>query len=319
VYHDLGCCRDPPDKPSGIGLSSQNLSGFCRLAGPCRANFQPPGMVGLSCEFWRNALLVLLGPSFDGTNESVQRLASATGLVAYDLRSRIKPGWWGVIRAVGDAEQARQLAARLRKDGFPVVAVDVTAAMDPERRDVRLKGARLETAELVLVVREREMQIPYAAILALVRGEMGSGLHAALSRVARPSSSTFRAVVPSSVDLQAHRDHGIEEYQALDLHFHTAKWFGRVDARAFDFSFLAGATGHPLRDLDLLAEELSRRSGVRVDKGARMSSLASHALQGQRRITPAPGRAPEVFLDVFDGYSRLIAEAELEAFRHRGG
>jgi hypothetical protein len=263
-------------------------------------------------------LLVLLGPSFDGTNESFERLARATGLVAYDLRSRIKPGWWGVIRALGDAEQARQLAARLRKDGFPVVAVDVDAAMDRERRDVRLKGARLENAELVLVVREREMKIPYAAILALVRGEVGSGLPAAHSRGPRPSSSTFRAVVPSSVDLQVHRDHGVDAYQALDLHFHTAKWFGRVDARAFDFSFLSGATGHPLRDLDLLAEELSRRSGVRVDRGARMSSLASHALQRQHRITPVPGRSPELSRDVFDGYSRLIAEAELEAFR-RGG
>jgi hypothetical protein len=264
-------------------------------------------------------LLVLLGPSFDGTSESYQRLAEATGLVAYDLRARIKPGWWGVIKALADAEQAELMATRLRKDGFPVVAVDVADAWDPERRTVKLQAVRLESAQSILVVRDREMAIPYAAILALVRGEVGGGSTAAPPRSMRSSSSTFRAVVPNSSDLQVHREHSPEAYHALDIHFHTAKWFGRVDARAFDFSGLPGVTGHPLRDLEVLVEELSRRSGVRIDKGAKMSSLTSYALQGQRRMTPIPGRSQEPPPDVFDGYSRLVAEAESSAFQHKAG
>jgi hypothetical protein len=265
---------------------------------------------------WRVHLLVLLGPSFDGTADSFQRLAEATGLVAYDLRSRIKPGWWGVIRALGDAEQAELMATRLRKEGFPVVAVDVNSAWDPERRAVKLQGVRLESAELVLLVREREMAIPYAAILALVRGEMGSGSQTTHARARRPSSSAFRAVVPSSADLQV-RDHGAEAYQALDIHFHTAKWFGRIDPRSFDFSTVPNATGHSLRDLEVLVEELARRSGVRIDKGAKMSSLAPYSLHGQRRITPIPGRPQEPPPDPFDGYTRLVAEAESSAFQHK--
>ncbi len=261
-------------------------------------------------------MLVLLGPSFDGTNDSFQRLADATGLVAYDLRSRIKPGWWGVIRALGDAEQAELLATRLRKEGFPVVAVDVNSAWDPERRAVKLQGARLEGAELVLLVREREMAVPYAAILALVRGELGSGSQTAQRRMRRPSSSTFRAVVPTAADLQV-REHGTEAYQTLDIHFHTARWFGRVDPRAFDFATVPNATGHSLRDLELFVEELARRSGVRIDKGAKMSSLAPYALHGQRRFTPIPGRSQEPPPDPFDGYSRLVAEAEFSAFQHK--
>ena len=261
-------------------------------------------------------MLVLLGPSFDGTNASFQRLAEATGLVAYDLRSRIKPGWWGVIRALGDAEQAELMAARLRKEGFPVVAVDVNSAWDPERRPVKVQGARLESAELVLVVREREMAIPYAAILALVRGELGSGSQVTHGRPRRVSSSTFRAVVPSSADLQV-RDLGTESYQALDIHFHTAMWFGRVDPRGFDFTGMPNVTGHPLRDLEGFVEELAHRSGVRIDKGAKMSSLAPYSLHGQRRITPVPGRSQEPPPDPFDGYTRLVAEAESAAFQHR--
>ncbi len=263
-------------------------------------------------------MLVLLGPSFDGSHESFQRLAEATGLVAYDLRSRIKPGWWGVIRAVGDEEQAELLAARLRREGFPVVAVDVSSAWDPDRRLVVLTSACLEDAELVLGVRGREMRIPYAAILALVRGEVGSGAHSQSPRAPRPSSSTFRAVVPSSTDLQVHRDHGGEAFQALDIHFHTAKWFGRVDARTFDFSAIPGASGHPLRDLERFVDLLGSRSGVRIDKGAKMSSLAPYALQGQRRLTPIPGRPLQPAPDPFDGYSRLVAAAEISAVARPG-
>lgn len=262
-------------------------------------------------------MLVLLGPSFDGSNEGFARLAEATGLVAYDLRSRIKPGWWGVIRALGDVEQAEQLALRLRKDGFPVVTVELGVAWSSERRFVKVQGLTFTDAELVLEVRDRKMSVPYAAVLAIVRGEVG-GLRAPVSVRATKSSASFRAVIPSAADLDA-RDAGRgEAYQVADVHFHTVTWVGRLDARSFDFSQVAGATGHPLRDLDLLIEELSRRSGCRVDRGARMSSLAPYALQGQRRgNTPVPGRPQDPDPDPFDGYSRLVAEAELEAFRHR--
>jgi hypothetical protein len=50
--------------------------------------------------------LVLLGPGFDGSDQGYQTLARATGLVLYDLRSRVKPGSWGLVKSFGDAGQA---------------------------------------------------------------------------------------------------------------------------------------------------------------------------------------------------------------------
>lgn len=261
-------------------------------------------------------MLVLLGPSFDGSSSGLAKLAEVTGLVAYELRARIKPGCWGVIRALADPEQAHDLAARLQREGFPVVAVTLEQAWSPERRFVKAQAVRLEPEALLLRVREREMVLPYAAVLVIVRGEAGAD-----SRPPRSlgvSSATLRAV--GLGDAAARRDttgRSTDAFQAADLHFHTARWVARVDPRVTDLSQIDGATGVTLPDLELLAGELGRRTGARVDRGSRMSSLASYAMQGHRAPPPTAALGAEPLPDRFDGYSRLVGEAELAAHRAR--
>ena len=55
-------------------------------------------------------MLVLLGPSFAGGDAEYQRLSKVTGMVAYDLRSRVKPGSWGLVKALADETEAARLA-----------------------------------------------------------------------------------------------------------------------------------------------------------------------------------------------------------------
>jgi len=262
-------------------------------------------------------MLVLLGPSFDGSPEGFAKLAEATGLVTYDLRSRIKPGWWGVIRSLADQAQVEDLVQRLRRAGFPVVAVELERVWSPDRQFVKAQALRLESGGLVLRVRDQEMELPYAAVLAIVRGEVGADSRPP-PRSKGPSSATFRAVV-GGVEANVFRDtagRAVDAFQAADLHFHTVRWSARVDPRTTDLTSVPGTTGVPARDLDRITAEIAARTGLRVDQGSRMSSLASYAMQVHR--PPAPGSAPpDAVLDRFDGYSRLVAEAELAASRAR--
>jgi len=78
-------------------------------------------------------MLVLLGPSFAGGDAEYQRLSKATGMVAYDLRARLKPGTWGLIKALADAVEAERLSTALLAEGFPIVVVPREVATDPER------------------------------------------------------------------------------------------------------------------------------------------------------------------------------------------
>ena len=55
-------------------------------------------------------MLVLLGPSFAGGDADYQRLSKATGMVAYDLRARLKPGMWGLVKALADEAEAERLS-----------------------------------------------------------------------------------------------------------------------------------------------------------------------------------------------------------------
>jgi hypothetical protein len=261
-------------------------------------------------------MLVLLGPAFDGSQASFAKLAAVTGLVVYDLRARIKPGWWGVIRALGDPEQAQDLVARLRKEGFPVVMIATELAWGADRQFVKAQALRLDAEELVLRVRDQDMNLPYAAVLAIVRGEVGSEPRPSV-RVRVPSSATFRAVV-GATDSAALRDlsgRASDSFQAADVHFHTVRWSARIDPRTTDLSTVPGVTGVPARDLDTVTAELARKTGLRVDQGSRLSSLASYALQGHRGASPMQGSGADLSLDRFDGYSRLVAEAELAALR----
>ncbi len=259
-------------------------------------------------------MLVMLAPSFDGSSDAYLRLAKATGLVLYDLKARVKPGVWGVVKALADEAQASALAERLLAEGFPVFVVPREVAHDPNRRIVAIRSLEIHADRFLLHLREREMPIPFGALCCIVRGEVHLG-HVP-SRSITPSSSTFRAVVPSNSDVQVFRESqsssNFEAYAAADLHFTTVLWVARIDVRSFDFSALGATSESPAADLDLLVDELSARTGVRVDRGVRASSVASVLLQrGGAPSSQAPRSSREAAGDDrFDPYSRLIAEAE---------
>ena len=185
-------------------------------------------------------MLVMLAPSFDGSSDAYARLARATGMVAYDLKSRVKAGVWSVVRALGDEAQASDLAQRLHAANFPVFVVPRDLAHDPNRRIVTIRSLEMGTDHIILHLREREMAIPFGALTCIVRGEVHLGQVPA--RSVTPSSSTFRAVVPGTSDVQVFRESlsasNFEAYAAADLHFATVLWVARIDARSFDFSVL---------------------------------------------------------------------------------
>ncbi|HYQ30000.1 MAG TPA: hypothetical protein VER04_22375, partial [Polyangiaceae bacterium] len=79
-------------------------------------------------------MLVMLAPSFDGSNDAYARLVRATGMLAYDLRSRLKAGVWGVVKTLADEDQARELLERLVAEGLPALVVPRDVAHDPNRR-----------------------------------------------------------------------------------------------------------------------------------------------------------------------------------------
>ncbi|HEX3776354.1 MAG TPA: hypothetical protein VHV51_17900 [Polyangiaceae bacterium] len=258
-------------------------------------------------------MLVMLAPSFDGANDSYARLARATGMVAYDLKSRVKPGVWGIVRALADEAQATELTRRLRADGFPAFVVPREVAHDPARRLVTIRSLALRDDELVLYLREREMPIPFGALTCIVRGEVQLGQVPARSMTPTSSSSTFRAVVPSTADVQVFRESipvsSFEAFTAADLHFATVLWIARIDARSFDFAALGEASESPAQDLDRLVDLLASRAGVRVDRGVRASSVVSVLLQSAGRSI-APSSREAASDERFDPYSRVIGEAE---------
>ena len=263
-------------------------------------------------------MLVMLAPSFDGSTDAYARLVKATGMLAYDLKSRLKPGVWGVVKALADEAQANALAQRLLAEGLPALMVPREVAHDGNRRIVTIRGLGLGHDQIVLHLREREMPIPFGALTCIVRGEVHTGTIP--SRSVTPSSATFRAVAPSTSDLQVFRESvsasNFNAYAAADLHFATVLWVARLDARSFDFSPLGLASESPASDLDQLVDALSERSGVRVDRGVRVSSVVSSLMQGAASrgagaVSQAPRSARESPSDDrFDPYSRVIGEAE---------
>ncbi len=271
-------------------------------------------------------MLVLLGPSFAGGDAEYQRLSKVTGMVGYDLRSRLKPGTWGLIKALADAAEAQRLAAALLAEGFPIVIVPREVASDPERPIVALRGLTIDQRGLALQLRERAMTVPVAALSSIVRGEAQVG-KASTGRSAGggggTSSSTFRAVVPNASDLQVFRESmpptSFEAFAAADLHFHSVTWIARIDARSFDFRVLGIAAASPAAALDTLVDRLALLARVRVDRAARSSSISSFTQQASKAVPPhsLPPTAPmsqrvkEVAGDErFDPYSRVVGEAE---------
>ncbi|RYZ05709.1 MAG: hypothetical protein EOO73_18580 [Myxococcales bacterium] len=272
-------------------------------------------------------MLVLVGPSFAGGDADYQRLSQVTGMVAYDLRSRLKPGMWGLLKALADEVEAQRLAASLKAAGLPVVVIAREVATDPARPIVALKGLRVEGQALTLELRERAMEVPVAALCCIVRGEAQVGKGGARSAGSATSSATFRAVVPDASDLQVFRESsppiGFEAFATADLHFHSVPWIARIDARSFDFRSLGIAAASPASALDTLVDRLALLGRIRVDRAARASSIASFTQQAGRHMTPHPHpvpsaqgapmsqRAREISGDErFDPYSRVIGEAE---------
>ena len=265
-------------------------------------------------------MLVLLAPGFDGGDQAYQALARATGLVPYDLRTRVKPGTWGLIRAFGDAGQANELASKLIASGFPVVVVDRQILNDPERRHVPVHGMLLGESDFVLKLKDREMKIPYGALACIVEGEVQPGRVAGAAPVGAASSGSMRAVSPVGEELQAFREAQPAPpigYLAADLHFSTVHWIARIDARTFDFG--PARTGNVALDLANLTNVLAQKGNVRVDRNVRTSSIASYAEQPvSLRGTswpPVTQRSREAVDARFDSYSRVLGEAERLARR----
>ena len=106
-------------------------------------------------------------------------------------------------------------------------------------------------------------------------------------------------------------------FLAADLHFATVLWIARIDSRVFDFG--AERTGNVAADLAAFTNLLAGRSGVRIDRAIRTSSVASFADQPapmRAQSWPPPSiRKAESGDPRFDGYSRLIGEAERLARR----
>jgi hypothetical protein len=267
-------------------------------------------------------MLVLLGPSFAGGDADYQRLSKATGMVAYDLRARLKPGMWGLVKALADEAEAARLSGALLAEGFPSVVLPREVATDPARPIVALKALSIEGQELTLQLRERAMTFPVAALSSIVRGEaqVGKASQArAAASGAGTSSSTFRAVVPSTGDLQVFRESmppaNFEAFAAADLHFHSVTWVARIDARSFDFRALGIAAASPAGALDTLVDRLALLARVRVDRAARASSVSSFTQQAARAVAAHSGaqsaRGREIAGDErFDPYSRVVGEAE---------
>jgi hypothetical protein len=256
-------------------------------------------------------VLVLLGPPFEGTENEYKELSKVTGLVAYDLRTRLRPGLWGVVRALADTAQAETLAERIRQLGLTALAVDPIVAQDEQRSVATLRGLELQAEQMTLRFFERQMSIAYRSLLTIVRGEVRLG-HAPAARTA-PSSSTFRAVVPTAAEIKVTTQE-FDAFAAADLHFFTVPWLARIDARTFDFgSVVPGAKSHA-DALEQLVALLAERGAVRIDRGHRTSSVASYTEPRGfgRSPTPPPNVAerPKPGDPRFDGYSRLIAEAE---------
>jgi len=260
-------------------------------------------------------MLVLVGPPFSGSEDEFARLSAATQLLVYDLKTKLKADTWGVVKVLADPAQAEALANRLRDSGFRVALVDQGIASDSGRMFVQVRAIELLDADLVLHLSERSMTIPYRAMTTIVRGEVGGFKRSS-------SSAGFRAVVPTRAEVEVFRESvatdQTDAYAAADIHFATVLWVARIDARAFDFSVL-GAPAGAAEGLDRLVDLLSQRANVRVDRGNKISNVASFAPGGTKRApTPIPGQPPMSRREAperFDIYSRLIGEAERQAAR----
>src|ERR1700690_172278 len=106
-------------------------------------------------------MLVLLSPEFSGSEMQFAQLTQVTGLLPYDLRTRLRPGVWGVLRVLADFDQAQILVAKLTSLGFKAVAIDSAVGQDPERKIVYLRGLDATDTGITLRLSERQMFVPF--------------------------------------------------------------------------------------------------------------------------------------------------------------
>lgn len=269
-------------------------------------------------------MLILIGPSFEATQPRVQRLAQLTGLVTYDLNTKLRSGSWGVVKLLADVAKARELTQQLQQEGFPAVLVEADVAFDQTRRIVAVDRIGLGGGQIELELRGQAMPVPTQGLLTIIQGE--AIIRSDRTVTSASSGSTFRAVVPAAQDIQTFREaqaaSSYESFHVADLHFATVLWVARLDARRTDFTALGIDGGSPLQRLEQAVTQIAEVSGVRVDRAVRTSSLASFATRPtpMRSTSPAPG-APISMRELkpppsdphFDGYSRLVAQAERAA------
>ena len=272
-------------------------------------------------------MLVLLSPDFSGSELQVAQLAQITGLLPYDLRTRLRPGVWGVLRVLADFDQAHALVGQLTSLGFQAVAIDSTVGQDPERKIVYLRGLEITEDGMTLRLSERKMFVPYGALVTIVRGDVhlgrsqrGNTLGAVAGQIrATPPLGPWAGGAGSEAATMGDgRNPGVTDvFAAADLHFVTVPWIARIDARELEFPAIIPMQSNAAERLDILVDWLANQAQVRVDRHLRVSSLGSHTV-GSRGTAPTPqGSIPPsrrmgspMSDEHFDAYSRLIAEAE---------
>jgi hypothetical protein len=271
-------------------------------------------------------MLVLLGPRYTASERELGILNAETGLAPYDLRTRLRPEAWSVIRAIADAEQAAKTAARLRERGLQSCALDSAVGQDLARRIVYLRGIDVASDHVVMRLAERTMKIPLGALLTIVRGDVHLG-RMPLSGSMQASSQSLRAASPSTSLLSSNpvpmdvfreqRAPSIQEvFVAADVHFATVPWLARIDARDCEFLGHGSDAANYAERLDRFIDDLGQVARIRVDRHLRTSSLASHTAGTQRMGTPSPSgpastrRGFSLTDEHFDAYSRMIGEAE---------
>jgi hypothetical protein len=271
-------------------------------------------------------MLVLLSPEFAGSDAHMAQLVQLTGLLPYDLRTRLRPGAWGVLRVMADMEQAQSLVLQLNGLGFRAVAIDSTVGQDAERKIVYLRGLDVNQEGMSLRLSERQMFVPFGALLTIVRGDVHLGRSQrgnTLGALAGQSRSTpplgpWSAAIIDSANMGDGRNPGVTDvFAAADLHFATVSWIARIDARDVEFPSFVPAQSNSAERLDSLVNWLANRAKVRVDRQIRISSLGSHTAASRgvfstpQGSAPLPRRAASSNSDEhFDAYSRLVAEAE---------
>ena len=272
-------------------------------------------------------MLVLLSPEYSGSELQIAQLAKVTGLLPYDLRTRLRPGVWGVVRVLADFDQAQVLVLQLTSLGFQAVAIDSAVGQDPERKIVYLRGLDVTDMGITLRLSERQMFVPFGALLTIVRGDVhlgrsqrGSTLGALAGqlRSTPPLGPWASGATGEGPTMGDGRNPGVTDvFAAADLHFVTVPWIARIDARELDFPVIVPLQLNAAERLDILVDWLANQAQIRVDRHLRVSSLGSHTVGSrvaastpQTSLSPSRRIVSAMSDEHFDAYSRLVAEAE---------